>query len=167
MGWDSTVSAAGWSRDRIPMGVRFSVPVQTGLVTYPAFYTVGTGSFPGVKRPGHGYASTSGVGLCGLLQGELDLYLSFLVMDTMTLCLCVFAGTLGLDLLFCFSARQNMRYLNKKLSSEIDIVSSVKFILSCLIILDHTGGLTGAAPLWNLEQLESVSQSVDESHQGP
>ena len=91
----------------------------------------------------------------------------FVVMETVTLCLCVFAGTFGLDLLFCFSARQNMRYLNQKLTSEIDVVRSVKFILSCLIILDHTGGLFAAAPLWNLEHLESVSQSVDQSHQGP
>jgi hypothetical protein len=60
-----------------------------------------------------------------------------------------------------------MRYLNKKLSSEIDIVSSMKFMFSCLVILDHMGGITGASPLWNLEELESVSQSVDQSHQGP
>ena len=85
--------------------------------------------------------------------------LMFVVMDTVTLCLYVFAGMLGLDLLFCFSARQNMRYLNQKLSSEIDIVRSVKFIFSCLVIVDHTGGVFGAAPLWNLEQLESVSRS--------
>jgi hypothetical protein len=73
----------------------------------------------------------------------------------------VFAGILGLDLLFCFSARQNTRNLNQKLSSEIDVVRSMKFILACLIILDHTGALFGASPLWNLEYLESVSQSVD------
>jgi len=78
-------------------------------------------------------------------------------MDTVTLRLRVFAGTLGLDLLFCFSARQNMRYLNQKLSSEIDIVRSVKFVLSCLIILSHTAGFFVAAPLWNLEYLESVT----------
>jgi hypothetical protein len=33
---------------------RFSELVQTGLVAHPASYTVGTGSFPGVKRPGRG-----------------------------------------------------------------------------------------------------------------
>ena len=33
-------------------GARFSAPVQTGLVTHPASYTIGTRSFPGVKRPG-------------------------------------------------------------------------------------------------------------------
>jgi len=52
---------------------------------------MGTGSFPGVKRPGHGvdhpphlvpmlkkeqsYTSTPPLGLRGLLQGELCLYL--------------------------------------------------------------------------------------------
>ena len=36
------------------MGARFSAPVQTGPGTYPASCTMGTGSFPGVKRPGRG-----------------------------------------------------------------------------------------------------------------
>jgi len=31
-------------------GVRFSAPVQTGPVAHPASCTMGTGSFPGVKR---------------------------------------------------------------------------------------------------------------------
>jgi hypothetical protein len=44
---------AGRSGDRIPVGVRFSAPVQTGPGAHPASYTMGTGSlFPGVKRPG-------------------------------------------------------------------------------------------------------------------
>jgi hypothetical protein len=30
-------------------GARFSAPVQTGLEAHPASYTMGTGSFPGVK----------------------------------------------------------------------------------------------------------------------
>ena len=33
-------------------GARFSGPVQTGPGAHPASYTMGTGSFPGVKRPG-------------------------------------------------------------------------------------------------------------------
>jgi len=33
-------------------GARFFVPVQTGPGAHPASYTMGTGSFPGVKRPG-------------------------------------------------------------------------------------------------------------------
>jgi len=33
---------------------RFFAPDHTGPGTYPASYTMGTGSFPGVKRPGHG-----------------------------------------------------------------------------------------------------------------
>ncbi len=32
----------------------FSTPVQTGPVALPASCTMGTGSFPGVKRPGRG-----------------------------------------------------------------------------------------------------------------
>jgi hypothetical protein len=35
-------------------GARFSAPVQTGPEVYPVSYTLGTGSFPGVKRPGRG-----------------------------------------------------------------------------------------------------------------
>ena len=35
-------------------GARFSAPVQTGPGAHPASYTMGTGSFPGVKRPRRG-----------------------------------------------------------------------------------------------------------------
>jgi hypothetical protein len=44
----------GLSGDRIPARVRFSAPVQPGSGAHPASYTMGTGSFPGVKRPGRG-----------------------------------------------------------------------------------------------------------------
>ena len=40
--------------DRIPVGARFSAPVQTGPGTHPAFCTVGTGSFKKERRLGHG-----------------------------------------------------------------------------------------------------------------
>ena len=43
---------AGRSGDRIPEGARFPAAVQTGPGAYPASCTVGTGSLPGVKRPG-------------------------------------------------------------------------------------------------------------------
>jgi len=33
---------------------RFSAPVQTGSGAHPATYTLGAGSFPGLKRPGRG-----------------------------------------------------------------------------------------------------------------
>jgi len=33
---------------------KFSALVQTGSEVHPAFYTMGTVSFPGVKRPGCG-----------------------------------------------------------------------------------------------------------------
>jgi len=36
------------------MWARFSVPVQTGPEAHPASYTMGTGSFPRVKRPARG-----------------------------------------------------------------------------------------------------------------
>ena len=35
-------------------GAIFSTPVQTGPGAHPSSYTMGTGSFPGVKRPGRG-----------------------------------------------------------------------------------------------------------------
>ena len=56
-GWHSRYSdmlQAGWPGDRILVGVRFSVPLQTGPKAHPAPYTMGTGSFPGVKHPGRG-----------------------------------------------------------------------------------------------------------------
>jgi hypothetical protein len=45
---------AGRSGDRIPVGARFYAPVQTGPGAHPTSYTMRTGSFPGVKRPGRG-----------------------------------------------------------------------------------------------------------------
>jgi hypothetical protein len=45
---------AGWCVDRIPVKARFSAPIQTGPGAHPASYTMGTGTFPGVKRPGRG-----------------------------------------------------------------------------------------------------------------
>jgi hypothetical protein len=45
---------AGESGYRNQVEVRFSAPVQTGLGAHPASYTMGTGSFQGVKRPGRG-----------------------------------------------------------------------------------------------------------------
>jgi hypothetical protein len=41
-------------RARIPVEARFSAPVQTGPGAHPASYTMGTCSFPRVKRPGRG-----------------------------------------------------------------------------------------------------------------
>ena len=78
---------AGRFGDRIPVAARVSAPIQTGPGAYPASYTMGTGSFPEVKWPGHGvdhpphlapslkkeqsYTSTPPLGLRGLFQGEL------------------------------------------------------------------------------------------------
>ena len=45
---------AGRSWDWIPVRARFSAPVQTGPGAHPASYTMGTGSFPGVRRRGRG-----------------------------------------------------------------------------------------------------------------
>jgi len=45
---------AGRSGDLILVGARFSASVQTGPEAHPASYTMGKGSFPGVKRPGRG-----------------------------------------------------------------------------------------------------------------
>jgi len=44
----------GGSLDRMPVGARFSAPVQTGPVAHPVSYAMGTGSFPGVKPSGRG-----------------------------------------------------------------------------------------------------------------
>jgi len=44
----------GRSGDRMPVEATFSPPVQSGPGDNPASYTMGTGSFRGVKRPGRG-----------------------------------------------------------------------------------------------------------------
>jgi hypothetical protein len=58
-GWDSSVSTAtryGLDSPGIEFWweARYSAPVQTGPGAHPASYTMGTGSFPGVKRPWRG-----------------------------------------------------------------------------------------------------------------
>jgi hypothetical protein len=45
------------SGDQIPVGTRFSAPVQTGSEAQSASYTMGTGSFPGAT--GWGVALTT------------------------------------------------------------------------------------------------------------
>jgi hypothetical protein len=40
---------AGRYGDRIPVGARFSAPVQSGPGAHPASCTMGNGSFPGVE----------------------------------------------------------------------------------------------------------------------
>jgi len=48
----SDLLRAGRSGDRMPMGSRFSAPVQTATGVRPASCTMGAGLFPGVKRLG-------------------------------------------------------------------------------------------------------------------
>jgi hypothetical protein len=45
---------AGRSGDRMPVGERFFAHVQTAPGAHPTSCTMGTGSFPGVKRPRRG-----------------------------------------------------------------------------------------------------------------
>src|SRR5215510_7592664 len=50
----ATELRAGRSGDRISVGVRFFAHIQTGPGAHPASCTMGTRSFPEVKRPGRG-----------------------------------------------------------------------------------------------------------------
>ena len=45
---------AGRSGDRIPAEARLFAPIRTGHGAHPASYTMGTESFPEIKRPRHG-----------------------------------------------------------------------------------------------------------------
>jgi hypothetical protein len=81
-----------------PWGARFSAPVQTGPGAHPASCTMGTGSFPGVKRPGPGtdhtthlaprlkeeysYTSTPPLGLCGLFWVNFTFTFTSYLTDT-------------------------------------------------------------------------------------
>jgi hypothetical protein len=63
----------GRSGSRIPVGARFSAPVQACPGTHPASYTMGTGSFPGVKRQGCGVYHPH---LCSAkFKGRVEVYL--------------------------------------------------------------------------------------------
>jgi hypothetical protein len=49
------VAQSGWTvRRSNPGGARFFAHVNAGPGAHPASCTMGTGSFPGVKRPGRG-----------------------------------------------------------------------------------------------------------------
>ena len=59
VGWDSSVGiVTHYGLDgpgiKSQWGARFSTPIQTGPGAHPTSYAVGTGSFPGVKKLGHG-----------------------------------------------------------------------------------------------------------------
>jgi hypothetical protein len=49
-----TVKTVNYGTKKNPGGVRFFAHVQTGPGAHPASCIMGTGSFPGVKRPGRG-----------------------------------------------------------------------------------------------------------------
>jgi len=52
LGRDSSVGITTYNGlDRNPVAVRFSATIQTGPGAHPDSYTMGTGSFLGVKRP--------------------------------------------------------------------------------------------------------------------
>jgi hypothetical protein len=61
-------------RDRIPLGARFTAPVQTGPGTHPAFCTRGTGSFPKVES-GRGVTLTPHPILVPRSKNRVALYL--------------------------------------------------------------------------------------------
>jgi len=52
--WYSNLLRAGWSGDRILVGLIFSTPIHTGPGAQPASYTMGTGSLLGVQWPQYG-----------------------------------------------------------------------------------------------------------------
>ena len=96
----ATELRAGRSGDRIPVGARFSAPVQTGPEAHPASCTMGTGSFPGVScgrsvtltphpllvprsKIEYSYTSTLPKGIRGLWKGETYL-------DTKHFCLKIY-----------------------------------------------------------------------------
>jgi len=57
----------------IPAGAKFSAPVQAGPGAHPSSCTMGTGSFPGVKRPGRGVDHPSPSS--AEVEGRVELYI--------------------------------------------------------------------------------------------
>jgi hypothetical protein len=53
-----------------------------------------------------------------------------------------------------------MEALNQDLNNRVDVLRSMRFICTCIVILFHRAATLGASPLWNLEFLEKVSESV-------
>ena len=91
-------------RDSNPGGERFSALVQTSSGAHISHYIMGTGSLPGVNRPGRGvnhptphlalrlrkeynYTSTTPLGFCGLFYG--DFYLVLAMSGSGNICFCV------------------------------------------------------------------------------
>jgi hypothetical protein len=70
----ATELRAGRSADRIPVGARFSAPVQTGPGVHPASCKMGTGSFPGVES-GRGVTLTPHLLLVPRSKNRAELYL--------------------------------------------------------------------------------------------
>jgi len=64
----------GRSGDRIPVGARFSAPVQTGPGAYPASCTTGTESFPEVEVAA-GVGLTPPTSSSAEVQERVELYL--------------------------------------------------------------------------------------------
>ena len=64
----SLVGIATGYGNRIPVGARFSAPVQTGPGTHPASCIIGTGSFPGVKS-GRGVTLTPPPSSAAVMKG--------------------------------------------------------------------------------------------------
>jgi hypothetical protein len=92
------------SGDRIPVGARFSEPVQTGTGAHPASSTIGTGSSPGVKS-GRGVTLTPHPLLVPLVIKELS-YTStpFMGRTACTEPQCLYEGALYLYLTYHLSA---------------------------------------------------------------
>jgi hypothetical protein len=80
---DSIAGTSSPSGDRISVGARYFTHVQTGPGVHPSSCTMGTRSFPEVKRPGRGadhpppYSAevTKGLGQLRPVTGLLYLYL--------------------------------------------------------------------------------------------
>ena len=69
---DNDSLRAGRSEDQIPVGARFSAPVQTGPGPHPASYTMGTGSFRGKTAGAWRWPPTSSI---SEVKERVELYL--------------------------------------------------------------------------------------------
>jgi len=157
---------------------RLSAAVQTSHGAHPASYIMGTGSFPGIKRPGPGvvhpphlvprlkkewsYTSTPPLGLCGLFWGELTFSSTIpnVALDPYPLPLTSHSSHYRLLITRQYNfIRHFTRYLSRRPHKELWLLSCTQLIShvvvtsaalsACVLMLRHRQHVTSRSEIWS------------------